>query len=292
MFDDSDYVVEEYIKPSKVRKRIINDERADIFGNFEDEKDKLSSKKGVKKTKVTPVLSEENPFEDDSDGNEDDNGMDEDDVVQDDTVSDENEGEQENETGEENESDEVDNESDEEASDSDDPAGSDGEESSNDIDDEGTDEVTPAEKPSKNSKQAPAQNNGNSQKSKSATQNEKPKSKAAKAEKPKSNGAQKTSKLELTDDQLKALIRGSSKQDRFVLYVTNLNYSTTRDTLTEFFSAAGPVKSVRIPKVRRGAFAFIEMSDVNGFKVSAIKSLQSKKNALRNPSSNENMFIQ
>lgn len=74
-------------------------------------------------------------------------------------------------------------------------------------------------------------------------------------------------KTDLTDNQVQALIRGASKKDRYVLYVTNLNYSTTRDALNDFFEVAGSVKSVRIPKVRKNAFAFVEMSDVTGFKV-------------------------
>lgn len=80
----------------------------------------------------------------------------------------------------------------------------------------------------------------------------------------------KKSQKPLSDDQIQSLIRGCSKKDRFVLYITNLNYSTTREQLTEFFAAAGLVKSVRVPKVRRSAFAFVEMSDIDGFKVCLI----------------------
>lgn len=62
-------------------------------------------------------------------------------------------------------------------------------------------------------------------------------------------------------------MRGISKKDHFVLYVTNLNYETTKPNLEEFFGNAGAVKSIRIPKTRRSAFAFVEMCDLNGYKV-------------------------
>lgn len=55
--------------------------------------------------------------------------------------------------------------------------------------------------------------------------------------------------------------------NRFILYVTNLSPETTRTMLEDFFADAGPVKSIRIPKVRLGNFAFVEMKDHEGFKV-------------------------
>lgn len=55
--------------------------------------------------------------------------------------------------------------------------------------------------------------------------------------------------------------------NRFILYVTNLSSETTRTMLEDFFADAGPVKSIRIPKVRLGNFAFVEMKDHEGFKV-------------------------
>lgn len=67
--------------------------------------------------------------------------------------------------------------------------------------------------------------------------------------------------------QVASLLRGSAKSNRFVLYVTNLNFGTSKERLTEYFSTSGNVKAVRIPKKRKGGFAFIEMSDVDGFKV-------------------------
>lgn len=72
---------------------------------------------------------------------------------------------------------------------------------------------------------------------------------------------------DLTEDQVKTLMRGISKKDHLVLYVTNLNYETAKPTLENFFSTAGAVKSVRIPKTRRSAFAFVEMCDLSGYKV-------------------------
>ncbi|EDW49258.1 uncharacterized RNA-binding protein C365.04c [Drosophila sechellia] len=70
---------------------------------------------------------------------------------------------------------------------------------------------------------------------------------------------------QITSDQLSSLLRGASKTNRHVLYVTNLNFETTKDDLELHFSAAGAVKSIRIPKKRRGGFAFVEMADLSSF---------------------------
>ncbi|KAH8301772.1 uncharacterized protein [Drosophila kikkawai] len=69
----------------------------------------------------------------------------------------------------------------------------------------------------------------------------------------------------ITSDQLTSLLRGASKTNRHVLYVTNLNFETTKDDLVGHFSAAGAVKTIRIPKKRRGGFAFVEMADLPSF---------------------------
>lgn len=69
----------------------------------------------------------------------------------------------------------------------------------------------------------------------------------------------------LTEEQLKKLLLGSSKVNRYVLYVTNLSPETTRETLNEFFSQHGKVKSIRIPKKRASNFAFVEMFDQESF---------------------------
>lgn len=256
MFTDDDYVVEQYIKPEKVRKRLINDERADILGNFDDNDDKFTKRKGkkVKKSKEKVVVSEENPFED-GDDSEPENG----DLVKDDMENDEAaEGEGETENGEVAEDD---------ASDNEEENNEDNEESNGD---ESMEEATDEEHDESANKHSEPEQESEDQSSKVA---EKSKSKAKKIKvKPTEKDSAKSSekpvkKLDLSDDQLKALMRGASKKDKFVLYVTNLSYSTTRDTLTEFFGVAGTVKSVRIPKVRRSAFAFVEMNDITGFKV-------------------------
>nr|XP_016929802.1 uncharacterized RNA-binding protein C365.04c [Drosophila suzukii] len=70
---------------------------------------------------------------------------------------------------------------------------------------------------------------------------------------------------EITSDQLTSLLRGASKTNRHVLYVTNLNFETQKDDLELHFSAVGTVKSIRIPKKRRGGFAFVEMADLPSF---------------------------
>ncbi|XP_055917666.1 uncharacterized protein LOC129949943 [Eupeodes corollae] len=69
----------------------------------------------------------------------------------------------------------------------------------------------------------------------------------------------------LTTEQLASLMRGASKANRFVLYVTNLNFDTVREDLEDYFRQAGEVKSVRIPKKRRGGFAFVEMANIDSF---------------------------
>lgn len=254
MFTDDDYVVEQYIKPEKVRKRLINDERADILGNFDDDDDKFIKKKvkKVKKSKEKVVVSEENPFED-GDDSEPENG----DLVEDGMENDES-GEGETENGEVAENDASDNEEDNNEDD----------EESNE--DESIEEATDEQHDeSVNNHSEPEQESEDQ----SSKKTEKSKSKAKKnkvkpTEKDKTKSSEKpVKKLDLSDDQLKALLRGASKKDKFVLYVTNLSYSTTRDTLMEFFGVAGTVKSVRIPKVRRSAFAFVEMNDITGFKV-------------------------
>ncbi|ALC41908.1 Eap [Drosophila busckii] len=69
----------------------------------------------------------------------------------------------------------------------------------------------------------------------------------------------------ITSDQLTSLLRGASKANRHVLYVTNLNFETTKDDLESHFSVAGTIKGIRIPKKRRGGFAFVEMADLVSF---------------------------
>lgn len=214
--NESDYIVEQYIKPNKVRKPLINDERADLLGNFDDDDTKFKKKKSSN-MKPSVVPSEENPFADEPDESEDEVNIGKNDES-DEQDGDSGNGSKGNATIEKNQT---------EDSDSKDPS-----------------IVTENEELRINEKKAKKSTSKSKQKPKSSQK-----------------------KLDLTDEQVKSLMRGCSKKDRFVLYITNLNYSTTRESLTEFFGAAGAVKSVRVPKVRRSAFAFVEMSDIDGFKV-------------------------
>lgn len=259
MFTDDDYVVEQYIKPEKVRKRLINDERADILGNFDDNDDKFPKKKvkKEKKSKEKVVVSEENPF-DDGDDSEPENG----DLVEDGIGNDESGEEGETENGEEAEDDASDNEEENNEENNEEKEESNEDESMDEATDEQHDES--ADNHSEPEQESEDQPSTVAEKSKSKAK----KNKVKPTEKDRTKSSEKpVQKLDLSDDQLKALMRGASKKDKFVLYVTNLSYSTTRDTLTEFFGVAGAVKSVRIPKVRRNAFAFVEMNDITGFKV-------------------------
>lgn len=96
-----------------------------------------------------------------------------------------------------------------------------------------------------------------------------PKAKKSKSEKKEPSAKKTAAKTgEIGEEQITALLRGVSKANRFVLYVTNLNFATSKERLAEYFSQAGAVKTVRIPKKRKGGFAFIEMADVTAFKVS------------------------
>lgn len=222
MFEDSDYIVEYYIKPKKIGKPLVNGERGDILGNFDDDDTKFQKKKP--KTKII-IDSEENPFADNNEcetnenGEESENDNDEDDEVNDDGIADNNSDGEQQESESKCEEDKL-----------------------KSIPEKSVMELLSSKK------QKPTKNQ-NTQKEIAAFD----------------DGFQL--KMNLTDNQVQALIRGASKKDRYVLYVTNLNYSTTRDDLKDFFEVAGPVKSVRIPKVRKNAFAFVEMSDVDGFKV-------------------------
>uniref|UniRef100_A0A1A9WQQ7 RRM domain-containing protein n=1 Tax=Glossina brevipalpis TaxID=37001 RepID=A0A1A9WQQ7_9MUSC len=69
----------------------------------------------------------------------------------------------------------------------------------------------------------------------------------------------------LSKEQLTQLMRGTAKANRHVLYVTNLNFDTSKTDLEEHFSKMGTVRGVRVPKNRRGGFAFVEMDDLEGY---------------------------
>lgn len=171
--DDSDYVVEEYIRPKTCSVPLRNDESADLLGNFDD-----SKRKNIE-------IDDEN----NSDADEDDDDHEQDD-------SDESVDDRQMEV----------------------------------VDSRGS-------------------------------------STASSVQKSKSKKSSKEYDGKISQDQIAALLRGSTKSNRFVLYVTNLNFGTSKERLTEYFSTSGNVKSVRIPKKRKGGFAFVEMADVDGFKV-------------------------
>lgn len=159
--DDSDYVVEQYIRPQTCSVPLTNDESGDLLGNFDDSKRKNNEIDGAEN-------DDEGPDQDDSEESEDDSEID------------------------------------------------------------------------------------------------------SSVHKVKSEKSLKEYDGKISQDQMTSLLRGSAKSDRFVLYVTNLNFGTSKERLTEYFSTSGNVKAVRIPKKRKGGFAFVEMSDVDGFKVYAI----------------------
>lgn len=170
--DDSDYVVERYIRPTTCSVPLRNDESADLLGNFDDSKRKNNEIDGDNNSDVPGEFSENGDGEgDDSDESDSDSQM----------------------------------------------------------------EVANSTNPSKRKVKA----------KKSSTEYD----------------------GKISQDQMASLLRGSTKSNRFVLYVTNLNFGTSKERLTEYFSTSGNVKAVRIPKKRKGGFAFIEMSDVDGFKV-------------------------
>lgn len=166
--DDSDYVVEQYIRPTTCSVPLRNDESADLLGNFDDSKRKN--------------------IEIDGDNN------------------------------------------------------SDG----------GSDEIL---------------ENGEGNSDESDVDNEMEVNNSTDSRKVKSKKTVKEYDGKISQDQITSLLRGSTKANRFVLYVTNLNFGTSKERLTEYFSTSGNVKTVRIPKKRKGGFAFVEMSDVDGFKV-------------------------
>lgn len=207
---DSDYVVEDYIKPQKIRKPLINDESADLLGNFDDKK-----RKEIEKNATVISVTEENPFasDSDSDGNStgDDDGQ----------IKDEN-----NENSEAAENDDIDEEQLIVQPPSE--AVTDAKSKMNKVKKKKKMEPVPVEEKTPNSDRTPGT---------------------------------------ISNQQITALLKGASKQNRFVLYVTNLNYDTSKERLHEFFQKVGEVKSVRIPKSRKTAFAFVEMEDISGFKV-------------------------
>ena len=70
------------------------------------------------------------------------------------------------------------------------------------------------------------------------------------------------------EERIKTRAEPEKSNSRYILYVTNLSGETTRTMLEDFFADAGQIKSIRIPRVRLGNFAFVEMKDIEGYKVS------------------------
>lgn len=205
---DSDYVVEDYIKPKKIRKPLVNDESADLLGNFDDKK-----RKEIEKNPNVNLAVEEDPFASDSD---------------EDSID-----------GEDNDDDGEEKEADSEAAEDDNTIE---EQSPQPLSEASTEAKSTANKVKKKKKKDPA---------------------GVSEIIPESNKASGS----LSSQQITSLMKGASKQNRFVLYVTNLNYDTSKERLHEFFQKVGEVKSVRIPKSRKTAFAFVEMDNIDGFKV-------------------------
>lgn len=70
---------------------------------------------------------------------------------------------------------------------------------------------------------------------------------------------------EIIEDQQPAIEPRTNS--RFILYISNLNFETSKEKLHDIFSEHGAVKSIRIPKIRKGGFAFVEMVDEDGYQV-------------------------
>ena len=174
---DSDYIVEHYVKPDKISVLPVNDESADILGNFDD----------AKKKNIQSNVEENDESEYEYASEEEESEEDEDDAVIDIPSA-----------------------------------------KRKAVPEDGEDEV----KKPKKSKSKKLDKDGN-----------------------------------FSQDLFSSLLRGVSKANRYVLYVTNLNFGTSKERLSEYFSTAGPVKTVRIPKKRKGGFAFVEMEDIAGFQV-------------------------
>ncbi|XP_005176017.1 uncharacterized protein LOC101892648 [Musca domestica] len=178
--DDSDYNVEEFVKPDKIRKP-VNDDSADLLGNFDD----------VKRKEILDGTYEEKNQSDEEGASEAD------------------------------EDDSMDEENSDDSEDKEDTDMHNGEGNQPEVDGLG----------------AP----------------------------PKTGYVNPFGKKSISKDQLAQLMKGASKTNRYVLYVTNLNFETTKSDLEEHFSEAGTVRSVRIPKKRSSGFAFVEMNDIESF---------------------------
>lgn len=54
---------------------------------------------------------------------------------------------------------------------------------------------------------------------------------------------------------------------RLILHVSNLTVEVTKSMLEAFFMGSGEIKSIRLPKRRAKNLAFVEMRDMEGYKV-------------------------
>ena len=57
---------------------------------------------------------------------------------------------------------------------------------------------------------------------------------------------------------------------RLILHVSNLTVEVTKSMLEAFFMGCGDIKSIRLPKRRAKNLAFVEMKDMDGYKVKLI----------------------
>lgn len=69
--------------------------------------------------------------------------------------------------------------------------------------------------------------------------------------------------VEVKDEEEEEPVRTNN---RFILHISNFSEETTRDMLTYFFSEAGRLKGIRMPRNRK--YAFVEMMDFDSYKVS------------------------
>lgn len=104
--------------------------------------------------------------------------------------------------------------------------------------------------------------------------------------KPKINNVEAESETESDDDEVEKSPQNSNRDitknekneiqellkdrtsNRFVLCVDNVDFKSTKEEIEHHFSTVGEVKSVRVPKYRKTAFAFVEMKDLDSLHVS------------------------
>lgn len=75
------------------------------------------------------------------------------------------------------------------------------------------------------------------------------------------------SNRDITKNEIQELLKDRTSK-RFVLCVDNVDFKSTKEEIEHHFSTVGAVKSVRVPKHRKSAFAFVEMKDIDSLHVS------------------------